>query len=202
MLRPCLRIFSSLMTCFFLLTWQWKLNSRHVWICPAGPYWHVEVINIDPICAFKHQWWREPKVLAVRKTCMLCVWLFSSNLGLYIYGLNLFFWLSMAYRLIVYGAELNQQTLRQNTSELQDKRAQLQTRCVFHLSVCLEGEESRRWWGGGKDGGKRRVDLPSYCSGGGWRTPRKELNGSYVHIELNTAVGKWGMNTAERIGHS
>lgn len=76
---------------------------------------------------------------------MLRVWLFSTNLGLCIYKLNLFSWLSMAYHLIVYGAELNQQTLTQNTSELWDKRAQLQTRCVFHLSVWPErrGEEKR-----------------------------------------------------------
>lgn len=77
-------------------------------------------------------------MLAVRKTGMLCVWLFSSNLGLCIYELNLFSWLSMTYHLIVYGAELNQQTLRQSASELQDKRAQLQTRCVLHLSVWPE----------------------------------------------------------------
>lgn len=77
-------------------------------------------------------------MLAVTKTGMLCVWLFTSNLGLCIYELNLFFWLSMTYHLIVYGAELNQQTPRQSTSELQDKTAQLQTRCVFHLSVWPE----------------------------------------------------------------
>ena len=62
---------------------------------------------------------------------MLRVWLFSSNLALCIYELNFFFWLSTAYHLIVCGAELNQQTLRQNTSELPDKKAQLQTRFFF-----------------------------------------------------------------------
>lgn len=78
------------------------------WSIPIGPNWHVEVINRNPIFALKHQQWREPKVLAVRTTCMLCVWLFSSNLGLCIFELNLFLWLSVTYQLIVCGAELNQ----------------------------------------------------------------------------------------------
>lgn len=98
-------------------------------------------------------------MLAVRKTCLLCVWLFSSNLGLCIYELNLLFWLSMAYHLIVYGAELNQQTLRQNTSELQDKRAQLQTRCVFKLSVWPERRVEDDEEEGMKEGGEERICL-------------------------------------------
>lgn len=81
---------------------------------------------------------------------MLCVRWFSSYLGLCIYELNLFLWLSMAYHLIVYGAELNQQTQRQNTSELQDKRAQL---LLFHLSVWpgKRGGEEDGWMDGGRE---------------------------------------------------
>lgn len=88
---------------------------------------------------------------------MLCVWLFSSNLGLCIYELSLFLWLSAAYCLIVYGAELNQQTLRQNTSELKDKRAQLQTRCLFfctYLSGLGEEEKMMK-----RKGGEERICL-------------------------------------------
>lgn len=121
---------------------------------------------------------------------MLCVWLFFSNLGLFIYELNLFFWLSMAYHLIVYGAELNQQILTQNTSELQDKRAQLQTCCVFFTYLSgLRGKERRvedDEEEGRMEGGKEWICLIV-------------LENTNVHPQsFSTAVGKWGMNSAER----
>lgn len=49
---------------------------------------------------------------------MLCGGLFSSSLGFCIYESNLFFWHNRAYHFIVCGAELKQQTLNENTSEL------------------------------------------------------------------------------------
>lgn len=100
------------------------------------------------------QQWRDSGALAVRTTCMLRVRLFSSNLALCLYELNLFFWLSTAYHLIVCGAELNQQTLRQNTSELPDKKAQLQTCCVFCLpweERRVEDDEEVGWMEGGEE---------------------------------------------------
>lgn len=75
---------------------------------------------------------------------MLCAGLFSSNLSFCIYESNLFLWHNRAYHLIVCGAGFNQQTLNENTSELEAKRAQLQNCCVFNLSVCKSKKIMKR----------------------------------------------------------